>query len=304
MASGQKTVIVVAGPTASGKTAVGISLARHFKAGIISADSRQCYKEMNIGVARPSSEELQAVPHYFIATHSIHEEVTAASFEAYALQKAEELFRSSDTIIMVGGTGLYIRVFCEGLDTIPATDPSIREAIIRNYEEYGLAWLQEQVREKDPAFFAEGEIQNPRRLMRALEVVQSTGMSVIGFRTGKKKQRPFRILKIGLELPKDQLLRNINTRTGHMVESGLVEEVKALLPFRHQNALQTVGYSELFAHFDGQLSLEQAVEEIKIHTRQYAKRQFTWFRKDKEITWFHPADLDKIKEHLEGALVS
>lgn len=297
-------MIVVAGPTASGKTAVGISLARHFQAEIISADSRQCYKEMNIGVARPSPEELQAVSHHFIATHSIQEEVTAASFELYALQKAEELFRTSDTIIMVGGTGLYIRAFCEGLDDIPATDPTVREAIIRNYEQNGLTWLQEQVKEKDPAFFAEGEIQNPRRLMRALEVIQSTGMSVLHFRTGEKKQRPFRILKTGLDLPKEELQRNINTRTDKMVKEGLVAEAESLLPFRNLNALQTVGYSEMFAYFDGQLSLGQATEEIKVHTRQYAKRQLTWFRKDPEISWFHPANPDKIKEHLEGALVS
>lgn len=302
MALANKTVIIVAGPTAVGKTAVAIALAKHFHTEIISADSRQCFKEMNIGVARPSPEELQEVPHHFIASHSINEEVTAASFEKYALQKATELFLTHDVVIMVGGTGLYIKAFCEGLDTIPAIDISIRENIIKNYETGGLAWLQQQVQQKDPAYFAAGEIQNPQRMMRALEVIESTGQSILSFQKGEKAKREFNIIKIGLELPKEELHLNINTRVDAMLVMGLLDEVKALLSFRHLNALQTVGYAELFDHLDGKTNLQQATDNIKTHTRQYAKRQMTWFKKDKEITWFYPADIEKIKEHLADAL--
>lgn len=238
-------MIIVAGPTAVGKTAVAIQLAKHFATSIISADSRQCYKELNIGVARPSVQELAAINHYFIASHSILDEITAAGFEQYALQKATELFQQHDTVVMVGGTGLYIKAFCEGLDLIPAVDPAIREQIISNYNSNGLAWLQEQVQQKDPAFYASGEIQNPQRMMRALEVVESTGQSVLSFRKGEKAQRDFKIIKIGLELPKEELHRRIYTRIDQMMQAGQLEEVKKLVPYKHLNALQTVGYKEL-----------------------------------------------------------
>lgn len=287
-----KTVVVVAGPTAVGKTSVAISLAKHFHTEIISADSRQCFEELNIGVARPSIEELEQVPHHFIASHSIHEPVTAASFEKYALEKAEELFQKYDTIIMVGGTGMYIKAFCEGLDNIPETDSATRENIIRNYEEKGLEWLQKEIQQKDPEFYKKGEIQNPHRMMRALEVVQGTGQSILSFRSGEKKQREFNIIKIGLELPKEQLQQHINNRVDAMINSGLAEEVKSLLACRNLNALQTVGYAELFDYFDNKLSLDEAIERIRINTRQYAKRQMTWFKKDKEIKWFHPFHID------------
>jgi len=293
-----KTVIVIAGPTAVGKTAVAIQLAKHFNTEIISADSRQCFKELNIGVARPSVEELQQVKHHFIASHSIHETITAAGFEQYALQKVQELFHQHDVIIMVGGTGLYIKAFCEGLDIIPEIDPAIRQKIITSYEEKGVAWLHEELKEKDPAFAAAGEMQNPQRMMRALEVVESTGQSILSFRKGEKAQRDFNILKIGLELSKEELHHNIHTRVDQMMQAGLLDEVKQLLPYRHLNALQTVGYAELFDHLDGNLALEEAVERIKINTRQYAKRQMTWFRKDKEIEWFVPGYVDEMKKSL------
>jgi tRNA dimethylallyltransferase len=284
-----KRVIIIAGPTAVGKTSVAIQLAKHFNTGIISADSRQCFREMNIGVARPSMEELKEVPHHFIATHSIQEEVTAATFESYALRVAEELFAKHDTVIMVGGTGLYIKAFCEGLDMIPAIDPAIRERIMNNYASNGLAWLQQQVQEKDPAFYANGEIQNPQRMMRALEVVEGTGQSILSFRKGEKAKRDFTIIKTALELPKEELHRNIHTRVDQMMEAGLLSEVRSLLPYKDRNALRTVGYAEIFDHLDGKCTLEQAVEKIKTNTRQYAKRQMTWFRKDGDIKWFAPS---------------
>ena len=294
-----KTVLVIAGPTAVGKTSVAIQLARHFQTSIISADSRQCYKELNIGVARPSVDELKQVPHYFIATHSIKEEVTAASFEQYALEKAGELFKQHDVIVLVGGTGLYIKAFCAGLDKIPAIDNSIREQIIQQYNEKGITWLQDQLKVKDPEFYEIGEIQNPQRMMRALEVKEATGKSILFYRSGEKANREFNIIKIGLELPKEDLHRNIHTRVDQMMEAGLLDEVKSLLPFREFNALQTVGYAELFDYLDGKITLEKAVESIKTNTRQYAKRQLTWFRKNKEMKWFLPSQLKTIIEFVE-----
>ena len=280
-----KTVIIISGPTAVGKTAMSIALAKYFHAEIISADSRQCFKELRIGVARPSDEELKEVPHHFIASFSIKENINAAFFEQFALQKAEELFKTHDIIIMVGGTGLYIKAFCEGLDEIPRINEAIRKDIIKNYELNGLTWLQEQLRSKDPEFYKVGEIQNPQRSMRALEVVESTGHSILSFRKNKKTDRPFSIVKIGLELPKEELQININSRVDKMIQDGLVEEVSSLKGYRDVNALQTVGYSEIFEHLDGKMSLATAIEEIKKNTRQYAKRQMTWFKKDKEINW-------------------
>lgn len=295
----KKTVIIIAGPTAVGKTTVAIALAKHFQTEIISADSRQCFKELNIGVARPSEKELIEVKHHFIATHpiaagSMQEELTAAGFEQYALQKTHELFIAHDKVIMVGGTGLYIKAFCEGLDEIPTIDPAIREKILKNYNEKGMEWLQEEIKTKDPAFFEVGEIKNPQRIMRALEVKEATSDSIIKFRKGKKINRDFNILKIGLELPREELYRNINERVDKMMETGLLEEVKGLEEFKHLNALQTVGYKEIFEHLNGSNSLSDTIEEIKKNTRHYAKRQMTWFKKDKEFEWFHPEELEKI----------
>lgn len=294
-----KTVIVIAGPTAVGKTAVAIQLAGHFNTEIISADSRQCFKELNIGVARPANEELKEVKHHFIASHSIHDTVTAAGFEQFALQKVQELFQQHDVVIMVGGTGLYIKAFCEGLDHIPEIDPVIRQNIVLAYEENGISWLKEQLKVKDPEFANAGEMQNPQRMMRALEVVESTGQSILSFRKGEKTERDFNIIKIGLELPKEELKRNINSRVDKMMQTGLVEEVKQLVPYKQLNALQTVGYAELFEYLDGKLTLEEAVDRIKINTRQYAKRQLTWFRKDKEINWFAPNNIKGILNLIE-----
>ena len=293
-----KTVIIVCGPTAVGKTSVAISLAKHFNTEIISADSRQCFKELKIGVARPSEEELREVPHYFIASHSISENVNAVIFEQYALQKVNELFQKHDQVIMVGGTGLYITAFCEGLDEIPSIDDSIRKDITENYELNGLLWLQDEVKMKDPKFFAAGEMKNPQRMMRALEVIESTGKSILDFRKNEKAKRDFKIVKIGLELPKEELHNNINTRVDKMIDQGLIEEVRSLISYRHFNALQTVGYSEIFQYIDGKTSLDKAIEAIKTNTRQYAKRQMTWFRKDKKIKWFLPKEINQMDVYV------
>ena len=257
------------GPTASGKTSLAIDLAKQFDTEIISADSRQCFKELNIGVARPSETELQTVKHHFIASHSIHDTVNAGSFEQYALQKVNEIFRKHNVAIMVGGTGLYIKAFCEGMDEMPDVPEEIRRSIIVNYEKNGLEWLQREIQKKDPVFYKTGEIQNPKRLMRALEVAEVTGQSILNFRKGKREQRDFNIIKIGLDLPKEELHRNINARVDKMIAAGLVEEVKNLLHYKSLNALQTVGYAEIFDHLDGKISLDEAIELIKKNTRQY-----------------------------------
>jgi tRNA dimethylallyltransferase len=290
----KKTVLVIAGPTAVGKTAVAIQVAQYFGTEIISADSRQCYKELNIGVARPSEEELAQVQHHFIATHSIHQKITAATFEQYALEKTAALFQQHDVVVMVGGTGLYIKAFCHGMDEIPDVPEEIRNDIIEAYYQYGLNWLQQQVQAVDPQFYAVGEIQNPHRLMRALEVFRATGKSILEFRSGGKAKRDFNIIKVALEVPREQLYQQINTRVEKMIEQGLQDEVRSLIPYQQLNALQTVGYKELFDYFNGELPLHDAITDIKTNTRHYAKRQLTWFRKDEEYQWFAPQNTDSI----------
>ncbi|PSL25970.1 tRNA (adenosine(37)-N6)-dimethylallyltransferase MiaA [Chitinophaga ginsengisoli] len=292
-----KTVIIIAGPTAAGKTAKAIEVAQHFDTAVISADSRQCYREISIGTAKPSPQELQAVPHYFINSHSIREEVNAGLYERLALDYAAEVWKDRDVVVMCGGTGLYIKAFCEGIDNIPAAPTEVRSAIQDRYEKEGLAWLQQEVQEKDPAFYAIAEIQNPQRLMRALEVLYTTGQSITSFRTGNTVQRDFHIIKTAITLPKEQLHANIARRVHQMVADGLLEEVRAVLPYRDHNALQTVGYKEVFDYLDGKLSWDEAVEQIIIHTRQYAKRQLTWFRKDTDFKWFEAGEglLEEVK---------
>jgi len=295
-----KTVIIICGPTAVGKTTVAIEVAKYFNTEIISADSRQCFKELNIGVARPSAAELEKVPHHFIANYTIQEEITAASFEKFALEKVNQLFQRDNVVVMAGGTGLYIKAFCEGLDTITDIDPAQRKRLINEYKENGLEWLKNKIKEKDPAFYKAGEMQNPQRMLRALEVIEATGHSILSFHSGQKVKRDFNIIKIGLELNKEELHRNINARVDKMIEKGLVNEVKSLIPYRHLNALQTVGYKEIFDYLDGNISLTSAIEQIKTSTRKYAKRQLTWFRKDKEIKWFSPFQLKEIINWAES----
>jgi tRNA dimethylallyltransferase len=297
-----KTVIIIAGPTASGKTRIAIDLALQLQTEIISADSRQCYKELNIGVARPSEKDLKLVPHHFIASHSIHEQLTAADFEDYALKKSEALFVDHDFIVMAGGTGMYIKAFVDGLDKIPQIDPMIRETISINYNQQGILWLQSELNKKDPMFSQQGEMQNPQRMMRALEVVEGTGQSILSFHNKIKSSRPFNTVRLCVELSMQELTANIHVRTANMFADGLLEEARSLNSFRHLNALQTVGYAELFDFFDGKISFDEAVANISIHTRQYAKRQITWFKKDKNYSWVRPGDFKTvISEFMPGA---
>lgn len=298
----QKTCIVIVGPTAVGKTALAIRVAEHFGTEIISADSRQCYREMTIGVAKPAEEELARVQHYFINSHSIQQDVNAAVFEQYALQSVNQIYAHNSVAVMTGGTGLYVKAFCEGLDDVPPVSLAVRERINEQFQQHGLSWLQQQVAEQDPLYYSTGEIQNPHRLMRALEVKLATGQSIRTFQQGKKATRAFRIVKIGLELPKEELHRNINHRVDLMMQQGLLEEVRSLLPWRHLNALQTVGYNELINYLDGNSTLSEAIGSIKTNTRQYAKRQMTWFRKSIDVQWFSPQNDAAILEYCRTAM--
>jgi tRNA dimethylallyltransferase len=282
------------GPTAVGKTALAVRLAQHHETAVISADSRQCFEELNIGVAKPADADLQKVPHYFISSHSVTQQVNAALFERLSVGWAEEILADRDVVIVAGGTGLYLKAFCEGLDEVPDVEGAIRARIQLSYQQEGIGWLQAQIKEHDPAYYAAGEILNPRRLMRALEVKLSSGQSILSFHRRKAKPRGFAIRKIGICLPKDLLHRNIDTRVDAMMEAGLLGEVEGLTGLRDLPALQTVGYAELFAYLDGLQSIEQTITNIKINTRHYAKRQMTWFSKDKSITWIEPGQWEKL----------
>lgn len=286
------------GPTAVGKTALSIEVARRLQTAIISADSRQCYRELNIGVAKPSPAQLQTVPHYFINSHSIHHPVNAAAFEQYALAAAQDVFSRSDAVVVAGGTGLYIQAFCQGMDEVPAVTPGIRQMIREEYTRQGMAWLQEQVRSSDPVYYQSGELLNPHRLMRALEVVLSTGRSIRSFQKGQAAIRDFNIIKIGLELPRETLHAQIQQRVDGMIREGLVEEVSNLMPFSHLQPLQTIGYQEIVALLDNKLSLPEAIEQINIRTRQYAKRQMTWFKKHTLVKWFSPYEPEAVWEYI------
>ena len=274
-----KTCIIITGATAVGKTDYAIELAEKYNTQIISADSRQCFNDLDIGVAKPSEQQLQKIHHYFINSHSIHDDVNVKVFEKYALKAVHEIFKNNDAAIMAGGTGLYIKAFCEGLDDIPEIDELIHNEIVEAYKLKGIEWLQNEIRKVDSSYFALGEMANPRRMMRALEVKLSTGKSILEFQSGKKIQRKFKIKKINLEIPRDELYKRINNRVDIMMNAGLLKETETLYAYKNLNALQTVGYRELFDFIDGKISLEAAINNIKKNTRHFAKRQITWFKK-------------------------
>lgn len=300
----EKVLIVVAGPTAIGKTALGIQIAKHFKTEIISADSRQFFKEMSIGTAKPSLGELAAVPHHFINSHSIKDQVSVGSYEKEVLLKLEKLFAKNDVIVMVGGSGLYINAVLNGFDELPAVDPSIRAELNNKLETEGLAVLQEDLLKHDPVYYHEVEITNPQRVIRALEIYYSTGKPFSSFRTGIKKQRTFNSILIGLNSEREKLYNRINKRVDLMMQEGLLEEVKSLIAYKSLNSLNTVGYSEIFKHLEGEFSLQEAIDHIKQNTRRFAKRQITWFKKLEGINWFHPNEEKKIISFIEKKMIS
>lgn len=291
-----KTLIVITGPTASGKTALAVELALRLHAEVISADSRQVYKEMKIGTARPDEAELKGVPHHLMGFLSITSDYDAGSFREDALKILDEIFLRKDYAVLCGGSGLYIKALLEGFDDLPDAPEKLREEIISNYDQHGLEWLQHQVRQKDPAYYAVVDKQNPQRLMRALEVSLQTGKPYSSLRSGKKETLNCRIIKIGLDVAREELYKRIDARMDEMIAKGLFEEAGALYPFKSKNALQTVGYQEIFDFMDGKYDKEEAVRLLKQNSRRYAKRQLTWFRRDTEVKWFKPDQLERILE--------
>ena len=281
-----KTLIVIAGPTAVGKTAIAIKLAQQLQTVIISADSRQFYREMTIGTAKPGAEELAAVKHYFVDSHSITENFTVGDFEKQSLQLLDELFKTHDTVVMAGGSGLFIQAVTKGFDDLPVADTATREQLNHEFAEKGIQPLQEKLKKADPAYYKQVDLNNPQRLIRALEVFEATGKPFSSYRKAEPQKRPFNCIKIGLDLPREVLYKRINQRVDMMIRQGMVQEARSLLPYRHLNPLNTVGYSELFDYFDSKIDMDSAISLIKQNTRRFAKRQLTWFRKDKEMQWY------------------
>jgi len=289
-----KKLIVIVGPTAVGKTDVAISMAKYFETAIISADSRQLFKELNIGTAKPSQRQLALVPHYFISNRSIHDEYDAAQFGREVLILLERLFEKHDHVVLCGGSGLYIKAVCEGFDDIPEIQENIRASLVRDFELYGIGHLQKQLKELDPLHFATIDPQNPHRLIRALEVLLGTGMSLGSFQKKKKLEHSFSILKIGLELPRKELYKRIDERVDKMIEEGLFGEAESLYTHKNHQSLQTVGYQEIFDFMDSKYDRDEAIRLIKRNSRRYAKRQLTWFKRDLEIFWMNPANIEEI----------
>ncbi|AYL97099.1 tRNA (adenosine(37)-N6)-dimethylallyltransferase MiaA [Mucilaginibacter celer] len=297
--SHQPTLIVVAGPTAVGKTAAAIKLAQHFNTVVVSADSRQFFREMSIGTAKPDADELAAAKHYFINSHSVTESFSVGDFEREGLVLLDELFKTYDKVILAGGSGLYIKAICEGFDELPVADAETRDKLNLELQEKGISALQQRLKEIDPDYYAEVDLNNPQRLIRALEVFETSGKPFSSFRNATINQRPFDIIKLALDMPREKLYERINLRVDIMVKQGLIEEVKSLLPYRHLNALNTVGYSEVFDYFDGKSTLEEAIAMIKQNTRRFAKRQLTWFRRDQDFIWFDAGAPDVIDQMIK-----
>lgn len=293
-----KYLVVIAGPTAVGKTDVAIKLAKKIKTSIISADSRQFYNEMSIGTAKPDLHQLDEVKHHFIGQLSIHDYYNVSMFESDALQRLSSLFGQHDLVFMVGGSGLYIDAVCRGIDDFPDPEPEYRNYLKGIFQDEGIAKLQEMLLETDPEYFSKVDINNPNRLLRALEVCHVTGKKFSEQRLNNSKQRDFQIIRIGLNLPRPELFGRIELRVDQMIEKGLVEEVRSLLPYRHLNALNTVGYKEIFEYLDSKITLPQAIVNIKTSTRRYAKRQLTWFNRTDEYKWFEPTALNEITNYL------
>ena len=295
----KKNLIIIAGPTAVGKTAFSIELAKFYKCPIISADSRQFYKEMSIGTAKPTTEEMQDVPHYFIDNISIHDTYNVGQFEREAIECIETLFKDHEQLILVGGSGLYINAILNGVDEFEEIPSHIREQLIKDYEEKGLTYLQEELKQKDEVYYNQVDLNNPQRIIRALEVCIHNDKPYSSFRTKEKKQRPFDTINILINTEREALYARINKRVDIMIQNGLLEEVKFLYPYKHLNALNTVGYKELFDFIDNKCTLEEAVNLIKQNSRRYAKRQLTWFNHQGDFETFEPTDLEKLKAYLD-----
>lgn len=297
-----KTLIIILGPTGIGKTDLSIELAQELKTEIISADSRQIYKELQIGTATPNSQQLHTVKHNFIQSHSIHNYYNASKYEIEVLDKLEKLFHNHDQIIMTGGSMLYIDVVCNGIDDLPEIDMQIRNQLMKRFEKEGLENLRHELKKIDPEYYQIADLKNAKRIIHALEIFYITGKKYSSFRKKIKKERPFNIIKIGLNTDRNVLHERINLRVDQMMAEGLEEEAKSVYPFKHLNSLNTVGYKELFSYFDGEISKDTAIELIKRNSRRYARRQLTWFRKDQEIHWFDREQKAEVIEFIKQQL--
>ena len=298
-----KTLLLILGPTGVGKTELSLRVAEHVGSPIISCDSRQVFRGIPIGTAAPTADELARVKHYFIGTRELEEDYNAGQYERDALGLLEQLFKEHEVLVMTGGSMLYADAVCKGLDDLPSVPFSLRAGVQREYEQKGLAWLQSEVQRLDPVYWAEVDQNNPARLAHCVEMCLTTGQPYSQLRTHAVKERPFRIIKIGLERPRAELYARIDERVKQMMANGLLDEVKAVYPKRHLNSLQTVGYKELFAYLDGEYDLDRAVELIQQNTRHYAKRQMTWFRKDKDIHWLNANDDYEKNIHIIDSLL-
>lgn len=292
-------LIIVTGPTAVGKTRVAADLAKKLGTPVINADSRQVYREMRIGTAMPSEIEFSEVKHYFFGHRSISEGYDASKYEYDVIGFLNNWFARNHQIVMAGGSGLYIDAVCRGIDDLPSVDPEIRRKLKIDYETFGIRTIREMLKSADPEYYGSVDLNNPRRILKALEVFEMTGRTYSSYLTRTAKERNFRSLMIGLDMPRHELHERINQRVDNMIADGLLDEVRSLLPLRHFNALNTVGYKELIEYLDGNYPLDEAIEKIKAHTRQYARRQLTWFRRYPDIQWFHPDETEKIMEYVK-----
>lgn len=296
------TLIIVLGPTGVGKSDISIQLAKHYHSEIVSADSRQFFRELSIGTAVPSSEDLKIVPHHFIQNKSIHDYYNVSEYESEALRLINNLFVKVNPIILTGGSMLYVDTVCNGIDDIPTVDPEIRDDVIRWYEQNGIEALRQRLLEIDPEYYQIADLNNPKRLLHAVEIHQMTGQPLTSYRKKTIKERPFRIIKIGINQDRKVLYERINQRVLKMMDAGLLEEAKTVYPYRKLNSMNTVGYKELFSYLDGECTLDVAIDLIQRNTRKYARKQLTWFRRDEKIKWFEPDQIQEIIEFIESKM--
>lgn len=294
------TLIVLIGPTGVGKTELSLRLAEHFHTSIVSADSRQLYADLKIGTAAPTSEQLNRAPHYLVGTLKLTDYYSAARYEEEALATLDNLFRQHDTVILTGGSMMYIDAICKGIDDIPTVDTETRELMLQRYETEGLEKLCAELKLLDPEYYRIVDLKNPKRVIHALEICYMTGKTYTSFRTQQKKQRPFRIIKVGLTRDRAELYDRINRRVDIMIEEGLLEEARSVYPYRTLNSLNTVGYKEMFKYLDGEWTLEFAIGKIKQNSRIYSRKQMTWFKRDKDIVWFHPDQQTEIMQYIHS----
>ncbi len=302
--SSTNILVVVAGPTGIGKTKTTAKLAKHFRSEVVSFDSRQVYKEMKIGTAFPAPEDQLGVPHHMLAVQSIHDYYNASMFENQVIEILDRLFQKHQLIFFTGGTGFYLDATIKGIDDLPTIDPDLRNSLRKKYEKQGIESIRLQLKTLDPVYYQNADLKNPNRILKALEISIMTGKPYSTFLSAPKKQRNFVPLLIGLDMNRQELYKRINTRVEKMMEEGLMEEAKALFPYKDKNALNTVGYKELFRHLDGEITLDEAIDLIKRNTRKYVRRQLTWFRKYEQMQWFHPEEMNEIIDFVNSRIAA